>query len=224
MRHLTARFLPCLVLVLLAGPVQADILFSQTVIDGGVALASDFAVAQQEADNFALSMPASVQSIHWWGAYTNNAVQTDNFALRLINDVAGNPAPTSFVNVSAMNLTRTTTNLVDNLGDTIYEYQADLPSAAALNGNTTYYLSVVNNSPPGSLGWDWVGSGPGTHWSRPLDTSDWTISTNSTNFAFELLGTAGTAVPEPATLTLLGCGCFGLLAYRWRLRKQKEEN
>jgi hypothetical protein len=40
----------------------------------GVALASDFARAQQEADNFALAQSASVQTIQWWGAYANNGI------------------------------------------------------------------------------------------------------------------------------------------------------
>ena len=218
MRSLTSRWLPCLTLVCFAGPVQADILFSQPVIPDGVALASDFAHFQQEADNFVLVQPASVQSIQWWGAYTNNAVQADNFTLRLFSDVAGSPTMVPFVDDAAMNVTRTLTNLVDNLGDPIYAYQAGLASPAAVNGNTPYYLSVVNNTPPGGV-WDWVGSGPGTHWARPDDTSPWTVSSNSTAFSFELLGTAGTAVPEPGTLLLLGCASLGLLAYRWRLRK-----
>jgi hypothetical protein len=78
---------------------------------------------------------------------------------------------------------------------------------------------VVNDTPPGGV-WDWVGSGPGTHWARTDDASVWTVSSNSTTLAFELLGTAGTAVPEPAALTLLGCAGLGLLAYSWKLRKQ----
>ncbi len=222
MHHLTARLLPCLVLLVLTGPVHADLLFAQPVISGGVALASDFARFQQEADNFALVTPATVQSIQWWGAYTNNAVQGDNFTLRLFSDAAGNPASTPFVDVTAMNVTRTLTNLVDNLGDPIYAYQADLASPTSLNGSTPYYLSVVNNTPPGGV-WDWVGSGPGSHWARTDDASAWTVSTNSTGFAFTLLGAAGTAVPEPGSLLLLGCASLGLLAYGHRLWKHSEE-
>jgi hypothetical protein len=216
MRSLTARVLPCLALVCFTGSVQADILFSQPVIPGGVALASDLARFQQEADNFTLALSGSVQSIQWWGAYTNNAVQADNFTLRLFSDASGNPATTPFLDMSATNVTRTLTNLVDNLGDPIYAYQANLPSPAALTGSTPYYLSVVNNTPPGGV-WDWVGSGPGIHWARTDDSSAWTESSNSTAFSFELLGTA---VPEPSTLLLLGCASLGLLAYRWKLRQQ----
>src|SRR5690349_8395695 len=115
MRSLLPHTLSCLTLFLLARPIQADLLFSQPVINGGMALASDFARAQQEADNFALSQPASVQTIQWWGAYANNDMPTDNFTLRLFTDAAGNPALTPFVNVSLSSVTRTVTNLVDNL-------------------------------------------------------------------------------------------------------------
>src|SRR5262249_38309393 len=74
--------------------------FSQPVIDGGVALASDFARAQQEADNFALSQAASVVTIHWWGAYANNDLRSDNFTVRFFTDVAGYSALVPFLDVS----------------------------------------------------------------------------------------------------------------------------
>jgi hypothetical protein len=212
MRSLASLTLPCLFFLLLASPAQADLLFSQPVIDGGVALASDFARFQQEADSFVLSQTALVETIHWWGAYANNDVRTDNFTLRLFSDMAGNPAVTPLVDVSAVNLVRTLTNLVDILGDPIYEYQASLPNSVLLDGAATYYLSVVNNTPPGGV-WDWVGSGPGTHWARQQDGSAWTISSGTTGFGFEVLGTP---VSEPITLLLLGIGTFGCIGWAWR--------
>jgi hypothetical protein len=213
MRTLVSVTLTCLLLLLVASPLQADILFSQPVINGGVALASDFARAQQEADNFALSQSASVQTIQWWGAYANNDMPTDNFTLRFFADTAGNPAQTPFVNVSLAGVTRTATNLLDNLGDTIYAYQATLPSSVLIDGATTYYLSVVNNTGD----WDWVGSGPGTHWARPDDASAWTVSSNATDFAFEL---SGTSVPEPSTLLLLAIGTVGTIGWACRRKRR----
>jgi hypothetical protein len=111
MRSYTSLTLPCLSLLLLTGHVQADILFSQPVISGGVGLASDFARFQQEADSFSLAIPASVGTIHWWGAYANNDVRSDNFTVRFFTDVGGNPAQTAFVDLSSLSLTRTPTNL-----------------------------------------------------------------------------------------------------------------
>jgi hypothetical protein len=196
----------------MASHVQADLLFSQPVVSGGVALASDFARFQQEADNFVLAQAASVDTIQWWGAYANNDVRMDSFTLRLFSDMAGNPAVTPMIDVSAVNLVRTLTNLVDNLGDSIYEYQASLPNSFLLDGSTTYYLSVVNNTPPGGV-WDWVGSGPGTHWARQQDGTAWTASSGTTSFGFEVLGTP---VPEPFTLLLLGIGTLGCVGWAWR--------
>jgi hypothetical protein len=214
MRSFASLTLPCLSFLLLASPAQADLLFSQPVLSGGGALASDFARFQQEADSFVLPQAASVETIHWWGAYANNDVRTDQFTLRLLGDMAGNPAVRPLVDVSAVNLVRTPSNLVDNLGDPIYEYQATLPSSVVLDGAATYYLSVVNNTPPGGV-WDWVGSGPGTHWARQQDGTAWSISSGTTSFAFELLGSP---VPEPSTLMLLALGTLGCIGWAWRSR------
>src|SRR6516165_630172 len=123
MRYLLIRSLLGLALFLPASPLQADLVFSQPVIDGGVALASDFGRAQQEADNFVLAQSASVQSIHWWGSYANGDLPTDNFTLRLFADAAGNPALPPFVDLALTSVTRTATTLHDNLGDLIYAYQ-----------------------------------------------------------------------------------------------------
>ena len=62
MRLFARCILPGLVLLLLANQLRADLLFSQPVVDGGAALASDFARFQQEGDNFALPQAAAVQT------------------------------------------------------------------------------------------------------------------------------------------------------------------
>jgi hypothetical protein len=183
------------------------------VIDGGVALASDFGRFQQEADSFALPQAAAVQTVHWWGAYANNDMPTDNFTLRFFADAGGNPAITPFVDMALAGVTRTATTLHDNLGDPIFEYQATLPTSVLADGVTTYYVSLVNNTGD----WDWVGSGPGAHWARPDDASAWTVSSNSTAFAFELLGTP---VAEPATLLPLAIGAVGMLAWSGQRRRR----
>ena len=213
MRLFTRCILPGLALLLLASPLRADVLFSQPVIDGGVALASDFARFQQEADNFALPQAAAVQTVHWWGVYANNDMPTDNFTLRFFADTAGNPALTPVVNVSLSGVTRTATSLHDNLGDLIYSYETTLPTSVLFDGTTPYYLSLVNNTGD----WDWVGSGPGTHWARPDDASAWTVSSNTTDFSFEL---SGTPVPEPSTLLLLAVSTVGMIAWPGRRKRR----
>ena len=215
MRRLLACTVPSVALLFLVSPLRADLVFSQPVINGGVALASDFARFQQEASSFALLQPVSFQTIHWWGAYANNHLGTDHFTLRFFADVAGSPAVAPLVDVRLSGVTRSVTHLLDNLGDTIYEYQATLASPFTLDGGATFYLSLVNNTPPGGV-WDWVGSGPGTHWARQDDASAWTLSSSTTSFAFELIGTP---IPEPATLLLLTIGTVGVIGWAWGRRK-----
>lgn len=52
----------------------------------------------------------------------------------------------------------------------------------------------------------------GFAFSTPLNIQDITLELD--------LGPAATAVPEPASLTLLGLGALGLLGYVWRRRQQ----
>jgi PEP-CTERM motif len=153
-----------------------------------------------------------VQTVHWWGAYANNDIRADSFTLRFFSDVAGNPAVAPFVEVSSLSVTRTATNLLDNIGDPVYEYQTTLARPVPLDGAASYYVSLVNTTGD----WDWVGSGPGTHWARQDDASAWLVSNNPTDFAFELIGTP---VPEPATRLLLAIGTLGVIGWAWRRHK-----
>jgi prepilin-type N-terminal cleavage/methylation domain-containing protein len=43
----------------------------------------------------------------------------------------------------------------------------------------------------------------------------WTVSSNTTSFAFELIGTP---IPEPTTVVLLALGTLGVIGWVWRRR------
>lgn len=192
--------------------------FSNPPLDGGGSGVSDFGDGQQEADDFALGAPSSIDQVRWWGSYgaTPDPAPADDFLVRLYNDVAGAPAVNPFSEI-AVNPTRAATALTASVfgghdGGTVYEYVASLPAPVGLSGGTTYYLSIVNNT--ATSRWGWLEDGDGPHWWRSSEGSVWALSGRNTNFAFEL--SEVNIIPAPGALLLgaLGTGLVGWMRRR----------
>lgn len=174
-----------------AGAVE---IFSQAPMDEGPGIRSDFTSAggifgfQQGADNFSLSADTAVTSLGWFGAYGGpdfDNAEPDDFAIRFFRDNgSGVPEARPYVDVPPSALVRTLTNLT-GLGKrfAVYEYSTPLPAPVALDANTPYYVSIVNNTSTGE--WFWHASDFNPAFFRPQDGDQWT-ETPEPEVAFRL--------------------------------------
>ena len=210
-------------------------------LDGNLRV-SDFGWHRQQADDFRLTGSyLTITGVDWWGGYKHwpDPAATDNFVIRFFSSTHGKPSAVPFAEMPAVNLTRTEEyldaegvlsahhhNCTHHDDDTIYHYSAELPFPLPLNPETTYYLSIVNDT---SSRWGWLAAEGGarshyasdlaleacwgwvdrSQWYRTRDGRSWRTSCRNGNLSFELFAT-----PEPATLLLFGMGGLAVMRRR----------
>jgi len=117
----------------------------------------------EAADDFILSSDNQVAHIRWYGSYlfTDEQPMPDDFTINFYNDDTDNPVtePSHTANFTN-SVSRILTEVVvytDNGDFKMYEYEVDI-SPIALQGNTRYWLSIVNNTQEQSSygGWAWA--------------------------------------------------------------------
>jgi hypothetical protein len=166
----------------------ADVSFLQLPLEGGDGFLSE-PPTDQNADNFSFAVKTKVKSARWWGTYISSAPEPDQFTFRFFN--GGVTAPDlnpSSQFTTDLTVNRSDSGLLDKFFDTIYEYQAQLPSAVVYSAGSTAYISVLNDTVGG---WFWQKSdNSGSNWFRSDDQDDWVQATMQTsgNVAFELVG------------------------------------
>lgn len=176
-------------------------------------------VGQEVADDFTLNAGRNtITDVHWWGAYVPSDTPTtpDNFTIRFYQDNGGLPQATAFLALNVGDVGRVATgdktfSTLANRLVNLYAFSTVI-EPLTLNPNTPYWLSIQNDlakDPDDVWGWTVSKLGSGNMAAR-FGTGPWATETLfRPELAFNL-----TAVPEPATLLLMGSGLLGLSALR----------
>ena len=196
---------------------------------------SDPSVGVNSADDFQLGAAASLETIRWWGTYSNAAgtiycgPQTDQFTVQFWADSGGSgPDGNGLIaDVSAQPITRSASPVftMDVGGETysVFEYELDLSSAPlAVPAGVKIWLQVTNDLLPfPNCKWGWIldarpSNGYYTYSSFQAGLPPWSQFTFPTatpgfDFSFALLE-AGSVAVNYCTAGTSASGCNATLS------------
>ncbi len=161
---------------------------------------------QRVADVFSLTTSESITDATWYGYFSAPkqgqipGVVT-NFDIRFYNDAGGTPvnsSPFSAQSVTAVSQGTGVITTGDN--NTVFSYSATLPTPVSISAGT-FWISIVENDPATSIGWEWAQTEPTVddvgHNSTWHQNSGWTLSSADRPF---ILSNNPNPIPEPTTI------------------------
>jgi len=241
-----SMLLACLVVIgtesgLQAGPIIYDNgnpllvsgFFADVAIEDGITIYGGL----QPADDFQLEQGRNViGDIHWWGNYGWNGplLPTDNFTIYILDDNNGLPGNVLLtIPVGDLGRTDTGNDVLPNCRSCpsdhkadVFAYSYDLPFQIILTPETTYWLSILNDTrgdPGGEWFWSQTDTSSGNAAVFPLPSVAgpqfplrWQHQ-SGLELAFNLTAYSPITIPDTAgTLSLLALGITGLLGCRCR--------
>lgn len=190
------------------------------MLTDSVASFSDAGRPQYTTDDFIVSGTSdfAITQIRWWGRYFEagdasavTAEGTDNFYLQIYQDTGAGPAIDPWYELEIGSIART--QVATAGGVPLFEYIYALTQPLKIDGNTRYFLSVLHDNgiddPQFGMLWSTPSSFSDPRWWRTNEASPW--SATGFNTSFELVGHA---IPEPATIALVGLGLLGSVVRR----------
>jgi hypothetical protein len=202
-------------LSLLPSGASAAFIFDQSVLltHSSLGFLSDPDGPNQVADDFQFAGDRTVTGVRWWGVYENNFnLPVDMFAIRIFGDIGGAPGinPLYELLIEGTDAGRIDTGINNATGRDIYAYSADI-TPLLLAGDSTYWLSIVQNAEDSPFRWFWMFAADGNAVDRPTDGQAWGNELITPNFpngiteGFRLVG-----IPEPSTWALFSAGLLGI--------------
>lgn len=207
-------------LALLALSSQAAVLYSNSPFDPELGFAADGVAgqfnSQRIAEAFVLTSTSSIQSIEWWGrsegAFVPDLTNFSGFQLRIYEDAGANPGSEVLATSFSVSAATPTQVGIDSSGNSLYHFAFN-PSPLSLQRGT-YWLSIGSeNVDPDGDGFYWLASQTLVNGEFAADFGA-SGSYSPGGFADLSLQINGTAVPEPASLAILGLGGLSLLRRR----------
>jgi len=172
--------------------------------------------ASQAAAEFTLGSAAVINSINWWGGFTqaNAASANDSFQLNIYS-ATGGTVGSLLATANLGNATETATGrLIQSAPE--YSYSASFASIAL--GSGTYFIGIERSGGPGTWGWESANATAQSLEAVQGSTGAW-LYNSGVNLAFSLLGTVSATPEVPTSLMwIFGAGAIGLFARR-RYRK-----